>query len=710
MIKQNGSWWKDDRIPGLIARKQVDGFLFGHGFEIPADFYPDFIEACGGSLPAIGESRPIRLLHENGGVYATYEARLEHWRIAVPSGKSSLEVRYDSNKELKQFLLSVFSSTYLEVKEWAARFVDQANRQNGTRVQNREYGPAGVYAAAAEAGQTQTGQTQTSQMPTGQAQAGAAGNTASGSRRIPPRGTAPDKGAVRSPFDTPDAYLPREDRAEYLYLYRTDTPFTYRLELRPLGGQEMRPSHFIIAETGAEYLVAPPQAEDGRSDEDSAALSPAEPAPPHIPDDEVRAAIAGVSAYIRQRGFSFPDGLVEHFYLSLKTRPFVILAGISGTGKTQLARLFAEALGAAPDNGQFTLIPVRPDWSDPADLIGYRDLSGVFKPGPLTLALKEASRPGNADKPYFIVLDEMNLARVEHYFSDVLSLMETRRRSIGRKDRTADPAGLAGLTGPADRGHSTDPQRLAHPLGEIVTQPLLPESMFDRREDREEYGNLYIPGNVYVIGTVNMDETTYPFSKKVLDRAGTIEFNHIDLMQLPQLYAEAEQEEEALLADRHLLGSDYLQLVDAMGDYAKLIERTAEELSEINGMLEEIQAHVGFRVRDAICFYLIYNERFKLMTRAEAFDAQLMQKILPRIQGSRYSVKRVLLDLLRHCLGSEASKAFDWRELEDSAEAVYSGRRSRESLAAARYPQSARKISYMLRRLDEDGFTSYWLS
>ena len=670
MIKQNGSWWTDDRIPGLIARKQVDGFLFGHGFEIPPEFYPDFAEACGGTLPNIGESRPIRLLHENGGEYATYEARLEHWRISVPSGKSSLEVRYDSNKELKQFLLSVFSSTYLEVEEWAARFVGQAGRPDPSRVQGREYGPAGVYAAAAEA-----------------RQGGAASDAAAGSRRIPPRGEAAEAGTVRSPFDTPDAYLPREDRAEYLYLYRTDTPFTYRLELRPRGGQEMRPAHFFVAETGGEYLIAPPSEGFGSAADREA--SAAEPAPRHIPDAEVGAAIAEVSEYIRQRGFSFPGGLVQHYYLSLKARPFVILAGISGTGKTQLARLFAEALGALPENGRFMLIPVRPDWNDPADLIGYKDLSGAFKPGPLTLALKEASRPQNADKPHFIVLDEMNLARVEHYFSDVLSLMETRRRTL-LPDRNGDSA--------------------AHPAGEIVTQPLLPESMFEREADRAAYGNLSIPGNVYVIGTVNMDETTYPFSKKVLDRAGTIEFNHIDLMQLPQVHAEAEEEAQPLLADRHLLGGDYLQLVDAMQEYGQLIGRTAQELAQINGILEEIQAHVGFRVRDSVCFYLIYNERFGLMTRAEAFDNQLMQKILPRIQGSRHSVKRVLLDLLKHALGGEASKAFDWRELEDSAEDVYTGRRSRESLAAARYPQSARKIAYMLRRLDEDGFTSYWLN
>ncbi|MCQ4086578.1 McrB family protein [Saccharibacillus sp. JS10] len=662
MIKQHGSWWKDGRIPALIARKQVDGFMFGHGFEIPLEFRADFAEQDG-SLLAVGESRPVRLLHQSGDTVATYEARLEHWRIAVPSGKSSLEIRYDSNKELKTFLRSTFSYTYTEVRQWFARFI----RQQGGEGQEAEASGDGKAKQPAESSSSER---------------------TSGNRRIPPRGSV-EPTAVRNPFDTADAYLPREEQAEYIYLYRTDTPFTYRIELQTKSEGIRTQAPLYLAEAGAEYAINATEAGDDSEKESAAMNIPAIPSLPHLADSDIRAAITEISAYIRQRGFSFPDGLVEHFYLSLKTRPFVILAGISGTGKTQLARLFAEALGSTPDNGRFTLIPVRPDWNDPADLIGYKDLSGAFKPGPLTLALKEASRPEHAYHPYFIVLDEMNLARVEHYFSDVLSLMETRKRFV-----------------PQEGNQPSESSK----VGDIVTQPLLPESSLERVQDRALYGNLYIPGNVYMVGTVNMDETTYPFSKKVLDRAGTIEFNHIDLMRLPELFAEVQQEAEVVAADRHLLGSEYLQLIDAMEHHSPLIRRTSEELATINTLLEDIQAHIGFRVRDSVCFYLIYNERFNLMSRAEAFDAQLMQKILPRIQGSRFSVKKVLLDLLRHCLGSEAEKVFDWRELEDSAESVYAGRRSKEALAAARYPQSARKIAYMLRRLDEDGFTSYWLS
>ena len=211
MIKQNGSWWKDDRIPGLIARKQVDGFLFGHGFEIPPDFRADFAEELG-SLPAVGESRPVRLLHQSGDTIATYEARLEHWRIAVPSGKSSLEIRYDSNKEFKDFLRSAFQITYREVKEWAARFA----REQGGDGDGKETG------RSAENGTSQTAVDNSAARPVPSFDSPSASvdrSNPSGSRRIPPRGSA-EIAAGRNPFDRPEDYLPSEERAEYWGLER----------------------------------------------------------------------------------------------------------------------------------------------------------------------------------------------------------------------------------------------------------------------------------------------------------------------------------------------------------------------------------------------------------------------------------------------------------------------------------------------------------
>ncbi|MBW5447630.1 DUF3578 domain-containing protein [Cohnella sp. CFH 77786] len=385
----------------------------------------------------------------------------------------------------------------------------------------------------------------------------------------------------------------------------------------------------------------------------------------NLSDDE---RLSAIKSYIRYKGFSFPDNLIENFYLSLKTKPFVILAGVSGTGKTKLVQLFAEAIGATNDNGQFKLIPVRPDWSDPADLIGYKDLNDRFRPGPLAEVLVEASKPNNRNKPYFICLDEMNLARVEHYFSDVLSILETQKRHGDR----------------------------------IVTDVILRISALVTPEDQSTYGDLHIPDNVYLIGTVNMDETTHPFSKKVLDRANTIEFNYIQLAQYP---VGAVAEVTSQPAPNSFLQSQYLQLVDAYHDEHKsLIEDATQTLVRINDILEAIHAHVGFRIRDAVCFYLIYNEQSKLMTKERAFDLQLLQKILPRIQGSNRSVKRVLLQLLEIALGKRLNKS----ELEDDASELWAN--VGKTVESAVYPQSAKKIIFMLRRLDEDGFTSYWLT
>ncbi|RXZ77500.1 DUF3578 domain-containing protein [Paenibacillaceae bacterium] len=397
-----------------------------------------------------------------------------------------------------------------------------------------------------------------------------------------------------------------------------------------------------------------------------------------IGDYQVSTVLHQIQTHIKRKGFFFPEQLIENFYLSLKAKPFVILAGISGTGKTRLVKLLAEALGATRENGQYTLIQVRPDWSDPSDLLGFKDLSGRFQPGPLTKVFVEARQPGKQHKPYFVCLDEMNLARVEHYFSDLLSVLETQ-----------------------------DWQE-----GSIRTQRLLSHVLLDIAEDQMRYGDLSIPENVFLIGTVNMDETTHPFSKKVLDRANTLEFNYINLRQYPELGESEETGEFSKLPEiNHLfLRSDYLQLVDAYDSYSELVVHTTDRLMEINMLLEDIHAHVGFRVRDAICFYMIYNERFQLLSEDKAFDWQVLQKILPRLQGSHSSVRRVLLNLIKLALGSGSGVTVNLQELMDDAYPLYSKWNAGQTPPAAKYPQSARKLAYMLRRLEEDGFTSYWLS
>jgi energy-coupling factor transporter ATP-binding protein EcfA2 len=384
----------------------------------------------------------------------------------------------------------------------------------------------------------------------------------------------------------------------------------------------------------------------------------------------VKEQLDAINSYIKQRGFTFPSNLIENLFLSLRSKPFVILAGVSGTGKTKLVKLFAEALGATRDNNQFVLIPVRPDWSDPSDLLGYKDLTGAFRPGRLSEVLVEASKESNRHKPYFICLDEMNLARVEHYFSDLLSVIETQE---WKNDR-------------------------------IVTHPLIQSNSLSA-DDKSVYGNLSLPDNVYLLGTVNMDETTHPFSKKVLDRANTIEFNVINLEQYPEELNNI-AEVSVIPAPNSFLRSEYIQLVDVYKEERELIESATKKLVNINGILEHIHSQVGFRIRDAICFYMAYNKRFQLMSDDDAFDLQLLQKILPRVQGSSSSVKRVLLQLMQEALG----RTIPIGDYLDDANDLYKKWVTSDLSEAAKYPQSARKIAFMIRRLEEDGFTSYWLS
>lgn len=390
-------------------------------------------------------------------------------------------------------------------------------------------------------------------------------------------------------------------------------------------------------------------------------------------DLPTRDRLQAIKSYILFKGFSYPDHLIENLYLSLKSKPFVILAGVSGTGKTKLVELFAEAIGTTRENRRYQLISVRPDWSDPTDLIGYKDLSQQFRPGPLTEVLVMASKPENRSNPYFICLDEMNLARVEHYFSDLLSLLETQKWNGD----------------------------------DIVTSELIAKSSLVLDEDKERYGGLSIPDNVYLIGTVNMDETTHPFSKKVLDRANTIEFNYIQLDQLPELSASGEQAPDPLPAPNSFLRANYLQLTDvyqAGSPYLPLIRDTTDALVRINGILESIHSHVGFRIRDAIAFYVVYNVQGQLLAKETAFDLQLLQKILPRIQGSQESVRQALIHLLEITL----DKQLPTGELSEDASSLWKD--TAVTVSSARYKLSSRKLIYMLRRLEEDGFTSFWLS
>ena len=359
----------------------------------------------------------------------------------------------------------------------------------------------------------------------------------------------------------------------------------------------------------------------------------------------VKETINQIKSYIAAKGFTYDDGLIENFYLSLKSKPFVILAGTSGTGKTRLVKLFAEAVDA-----EYTMVSVRPDWSDGSDLFGHTDLNGNFIDGPICDAFDKAI--AEPDRPILLCLDEMNLARVEYYLSDFLSVIESRERNED---------------------------------GKIVTDPIA----------QYKEG---IPANLYIVGTVNMDETTFPFSKKVLDRANTIEFSFVDL--LPE-FESLNPDAEPLQLSNEFLGTEYLVLARDCGEDKEFVIQVCDELQKINAILRKANAHVGYRVRDEIVFYMLNNKKADdLLSFEQAFDNEIMQKILPRIQGSEAAIKELLTELFKYCMG-------DYSGLD--TESGNAGKQMQSIADTAKYPASAMKIGYMMTRYEEDGFTSYWL-
>ena len=254
-----------------------------------------------------------------------------------------------------------------------------------------------------------------------------------------------------------------------------------------------------------------------------------------------------ISEYINAKGFKYDENLLANFYLSLKAKPFVLLAGTSGTGKTRLVRLFAEAIGAYGD-GRYKQVAVKPDWSDSTDLFGHVNLDNHFIPGAIIEFIKKAA-DDQRKLPYILCLDEMNLARVEYYFSDFLSVMETRDWD-------------------------------EH---EIITDKLIPRSCYCGDKNAEDlYSNLMIPENLYIVGTVNMDETTFPFSKKVLDRANTIEFSYVDFDLSDEILV---KKPEAVVVDNEFLRANYLRLrIDCIDQWEDVITIN-DRISNINSCL-----------------------------------------------------------------------------------------------------------------------------
>jgi 5-methylcytosine-specific restriction endonuclease McrBC GTP-binding regulatory subunit McrB len=375
-------------------------------------------------------------------------------------------------------------------------------------------------------------------------------------------------------------------------------------------------------------------------------------------------AVLGIQEAMESEGYVISPAELANFFLAMTVSPMVILSGISGTGKSLLPRKFAKFTKSG-----FKPIPVQPQWADNSDLFGYVPslASGTFVKGKIIDAVLAAK--GNPGSLSIALLDEMNLAPVEHYFSDFLSVAESRERKAGSIG--SDPL-------PIDLPAAPD-QNFVAICGELK--------------------GIELPHNLRIVGTANMDETTHSFSPKVLDRAFTIEFDDPDLTAFAAGGGAGAGNSTASfesLAQAAINPDNAINVMEAQAQSQDLFEQVAAWLQEIQDILAPAGIKFGYRTRDSILLYLHFWREFGLadvLAGCAALDFCILQKVLPKISGSG--------DLLEAALKKLAGWLQERSEVNDGATGI-------EAEFVGSLERSREKVSRMLSMLDLDGATRYW--
>ena len=380
------------------------------------------------------------------------------------------------------------------------------------------------------------------------------------------------------------------------------------------------------------------------------------------------------------------------FITAIKSKPFLLLAGISGTGKSRIVRELARACwdeGSTEFKAQkpknFEMVQVKPNWHDSSELIGYVSrIDGVrYVVGPFLKFMVKAIQ--DPETPYFLCLDEMNLAPVEQYFAEYLSVVESRKR---QEDGTI-------TTDPIVDYSNTDEYK------SLIDQ-LFPNDDNLRSQYLTEKGGkrLSIPTNLIVVGTVNMDETTFSFSRKVLDRAMTIEMNEVNLKGgLDRSY-----EKIGKLGKAELIG-DAVEGVDVYAKYEEVCDTAIAYLEKINEKLEGTPFKIAYRTRNEVLLYVVNNLPYNKIEGddestyktefvvARALDEITNMKILSRIEGDETKVTAEFLKELDTTIqeGLEAVSAEIFDKEDDD---LYT------SVSLAKLDEMKEKI--------KSGYTSFW--
>lgn len=400
--------------------------------------------------------------------------------------------------------------------------------------------------------------------------------------------------------------------------------------------------------------------------------------------------------YLQNQQLHFPAELVTTYLLSLKTKPFVILSGISGTGKTKLAQAIAEwARSTQPGDARYhEFISVRPDWLDGKEVLGfYNVLTEEYSIRPFASLLLRAHR--SPEQPHFAILDEMNLARVEHYFADLLSATESRTVKEGKLRQEAvhlhDDARCLPMAKPKNWNRPEKCGACKATTEEVAACDLY----FDNVQMVPP--NLPVPANVYITGTVNIDETTHMFSPKVLDRANVIEFNEVDLLG----YGQTNPSSEFMLDNGDIdLGK---ATVAQQEHFKNAPEKVQTTLAALNQLLAESNLHFGYRVANEISLYVTHAVTFVGTNAVDAaLDLQVLQKVLPKLHGSKQKLLGPLWRLLVFAVwGNSNPIPYSDQEFEK----IQSSLANSASMPAM--PRTAAKLARMLRVLRSQGFVSF---
>ena len=290
-----------------------------------------------------------------------------------------------------------------------------------------------------------------------------------------------------------------------------------------------------------------------------------------------------VQAKMGNKGYYYPAELIKAYYLSIKSKPFVMIKGRIGSGKTTFPRLFAETIGASPDNGRFRRLLVGKNWEDDSHLMGHLDSRGHFIPGALMLMLKAAKE--YPDKPHFFLLDEIDQSPTTDYLRRLLEGINGNKEPfLSREDFGADITAF------------------------------------------REYGSLNFPDNLYVIATINEGAGSFPVHARVIDSGNVISMPVVEIAVFPDYgspVGESDWENSAFKIQHQPKG------------LPEILERLMHLLNELQQLLIKYDCPMGYRGKNEILAFGINCGAEGLYNEQEVIDLAIRQRILPALAGDR---------------------------------------------------------------------------